>query len=74
MRPIPKKLRKEMEEDPFMQKCCLAGKTNPQWHHAIIFKGRQLNERWAIVPASEDVHKNRLEELELVALICQKLK
>lgn len=57
-----------MSEDPFMRACCLTDDPFPEWHHAIIFQGRQLNEKWAIVPACEYCHKNKLEELEMVAL------
>jgi hypothetical protein len=67
MRSIPLKLRAELAADPFMKKCCLCGK-RPQWHHAIIISGRQLNEKWAIVPACEEHHRDSLEKLELIAL------
>ena len=68
MRPIPSKLRQEISQDNFMKKCCLCYNQFPEWHHAIIFQGKQLNEKWAIVPACKWCHKNRLEELEYVAL------
>jgi hypothetical protein len=72
LNPIPLKLRKEIAEDPYMKKCCLCGNPKVQWNHAIIYKGRQLNEKWAIVPACEDHHdhKNReyIERLQLIAL------
>lgn len=61
MRPIPPRLRAEMADDPYYTKCCLAnlggcsGKI--EWHHVIIWKGRQLNEKWAIVPACQYHHR-----------------
>jgi len=27
-----------------------------EWHHVFIYAGRQLNEKWAIVPACHDHH------------------
>ena len=68
MRPIPPKLKEELNADPFMKLCCLCGVIKVQFHHAIEYKGSQLNERWAIVPACKECHDNRLEELQLKAL------
>lgn len=61
MRPIPLKLRAEMADDPFYKQCCLAYLENCsgkiEWHHVIIHAGKQLNEKWAIVPACQYHHK-----------------
>ncbi len=48
---IPKKLREELEDDPYYQKCCLTGMRNVKidWHHAWIYK-TQINEKWNIMP------------------------
>jgi hypothetical protein len=60
MRPIPKAMREEMALDPYMKRCCLAylggcdGRI--EWHHVFIYGGKQLNEKWAIVPACHDHH------------------
>jgi len=64
-KPIPKKMRDEMESDPFMHRCCVTGKPRSpfvkiEWHHAFQTyqngnKGR-LNERWCIVPLWDKVH------------------
>lgn len=58
MRPIPPKLRDEMAADPFYKRCCITGSMRGkiEWHHALIFKGRQVNEKWAILPVSKEVH------------------
>ena len=53
MRPIPQKLRKEIADDPFMWVCIrknedCAGRIT--WEHAFIYAGKQVNEKWAIVP------------------------
>ena len=51
MRPVPINLRKEISEDPFMAKCCYTGETQDiSWEHCWIYAGKQINERWAIVP------------------------
>lgn len=64
MRPIPPKLREEMADDPFYKYCCMRdmdvgnceGRT--EWHHALIFAGRQINERFCILPLCSYHHKN----------------
>jgi hypothetical protein len=73
MRPIPKKLRDELNGDPYYSRCCLNDEDcsgRIEWHHAINYR-TQLNERWAIVPTCYNHHyggKEYLERLELVAL------
>ena len=58
MTPIPPKLRQEMADDPFYKQCCIMGKTNEKinWHHNFQFAGRQLNEKWCILPLAESIH------------------
>ena len=62
MRLIPKKMREEIAQDPFMR-CCIyerddAPNQNCQgritFEHAFIYAGRQINEKWAIVPCCEN--------------------
>jgi hypothetical protein len=54
MRPIPPKLKQEILDDKFYSKCARNDEGNCQgritWEHAIIHAGRQLNEKWAIIP------------------------
>lgn len=54
MTPIPPRLRAEMAEDSYYKKCCLAGvdecSGRIEWHHSLQFKGRQLQEKFAILP------------------------
>ena len=54
MRPIPQKLKQEMEADPFYKQCARKPDGNCKgritWEHAIIYAGKQLNEKWAIIP------------------------
>ena len=58
MRVIPVKLRKEMEADPYYKKCCLTGITRWKidWHHTIIFAGKQVNEKCFIMPVAWRKH------------------
>ena len=53
MRAIPQKLRDEMSDDQYYKTCSRASfecKGRITWEHSIIFAGRQLNEKWAIIP------------------------
>lgn len=64
MRKIPPKLREEMADDPYYGKCsfrALEHVTGPcggciTWEHSIIYAGKQLNEKWAIIPLCEKHH------------------
>lgn len=50
MRPIPPQMRQSMDSDPFYHKCVICGCQGVQWHHNLVFAGRQVNEEWAIIP------------------------
>lgn len=60
MRKIPTKLRDEMAADPYYKLCAMAhvasGYGRIEWHHHIIHAGKQLNEKWAIVPLRASIH------------------
>jgi len=58
MRKIPEGLRNEMAADPYMAVCALTGRKDEKidWHHNLIFAGRQVNERWAILPLARSIH------------------
>ena len=60
MRKMPLSLRKELQRDPFYQKCCITGYSNKfvkiDFHHNFIFAGRQVNEKWCILPLGSLVH------------------
>lgn len=61
MRPIPAKLRKELGEDWFMKRCIYERPDAPNrkcrgritFEHAFLYAGRQINEKWAILPCCE---------------------
>ena len=60
MRKIPPELKEEMANDPYYKKCARSDERNCRgrvtWEHAIIYAGRQLNEKWAILPICEFHH------------------
>jgi len=73
MRKIPKKMLKEILEDPFYRKCCITGSKNVSLEHSIIYAGRQVNEIWAIVPLRRDLNTSHpptevKEKCTLIAL------
>ena len=69
MTPIPKKLRFELATDPEYKVCmkstvpgheCQGGIT---WEHAVIYAGRQVQEKWAILALCEYAHAvNRFQD------------
>lgn len=58
MRKIPPKLREEMANDPYYLRCCVTGSASEkiEWHHNLIFAGRQVNEKWCILPLAKSIH------------------
>lgn len=60
MTKIPEQLREEMARDPYYQKCCRSKEGTCQgritWEHAWIYAGRQIQEKWAIIPLCEFHH------------------
>lgn len=62
MRPIPKKLREQIAQDPFMKTCIYQSRNAPNhncrgritWEHAYTYKNRQINEPALIVPCCEN--------------------
>lgn len=65
MRPIPKKLRTTIADNKEMKFCCLAWQYDTcgpcggtvQWHHNLIYAGRQVNEEFCILPLCEIHHR-----------------
>lgn len=56
--PIPEKLRLEMSQDPYYKKCCITGQTTGKidWHHALQFASKRVNEKFCILPLAKEVH------------------
>lgn len=73
MRPIPQNLKDKINEDPFYKKCCLNNFVYPcsgkiEWHHNLIFAGRQVNEEFCILPVCKTHH-----DIEKHTIIKEKL-
>lgn len=64
-KPIPAKMREELVEDPFMQKCCLFSwgtcQGEIQWHHALTYKGQRVNEKGSILPVCRLHHEKEAQ-------------
>lgn len=62
MNNIPQKLRKELAADPFYKTCALAGLFQHEcdgritWEHTLIYAGKQIQARFAIVPLCAKAH------------------
>lgn len=63
MNNVPKKLRKELAADPFYKACARKGINGHEcagritWDHTIIFAGKQVQERFAIIPVCAKAHE-----------------
>lgn len=57
---IPPKLRAEMASDAFYKQCCITGRSDEkiEWHHNLIFAGKRVNAKFAILPLIETIHEN----------------
>lgn len=56
-RPIPLPLRKQLNDDPRMHICMLCKTTvGIQFHHALYYRNRQINEAYAILGVCDDCH------------------
>lgn len=57
---IPIKMRDELQEDNFMKTCCLQSemcKGKIEWHHNLIYAGKRINEKGAILPVCQEHHR-----------------
>lgn len=63
MHKIPPKIRAQLARDRFMDRCFRHAEGNcsgrVEWEHAFIYAGKQVQERWAIVPACTFHHRGR---------------
>lgn len=53
MRAIPSTIRKVLKS----KFCFICGRRQVEWHHALIYAGRQINEPYAIVPLCVKCHR-----------------
>lgn len=56
MRPIPQSLRNNLASKKFYEKCCVCGASGVQWHHNLIYRSRQENEEFCILPLCIPCH------------------
>ncbi len=56
--PIPKAMREQLADDPFMTDCIIAAGCSGriEWHHAFNYAGKRQNELWAILPLCKFHH------------------
>ena len=67
MRPIPPKLKDDMASDQYYKKCCITGSTSEKidWHHNLIFGGKQVNEKFCILPLAKSIHDKIVKYKEI---------
>ena len=73
MRKIPPELIIELSNDPFYKKCCLDNFVYPcsgkiEFHHNLIYAGKQVNEKFCILPVCKMHH-----DIEKHTIIKEKL-
>jgi len=56
MFPIPLKIRHELEGLDRMKRCARCGAQPVEWHHALIYRRRQVQEVFAIVALCHSHH------------------
>lgn len=58
--PIPIALRNELSKDPYYSTCARANEHSCSgritWEHCWIYGGKQIQEKWAIIPLCERHH------------------
>lgn len=80
MRPISDKTKQVLARDPFMKACCLCNSSTRkiEWHHNLIYAGRQVDHSLAILPLCSECHRNAndklmKEELDWIMLVLRGL-
>ena len=79
MNHIPTKVKTALSNDPFMKACCLTQDPRAEWHNVWTYKGKQIQEVWAIVPLSLRKHriggeafhnscKDTIEQCQIISL------
>jgi hypothetical protein len=55
---IPLQMREEMGNDPYYKKCCITGSTfgKIDFHHNLRFGGKNVQEKFCILPLSKAIH------------------
>lgn len=66
MRKISEELKNEMSDDKFYKKCCIQDSDclgRIEWHHNLIFKGQQVNEKFCILPVCKWHHDREKHQI-----------
>ena len=69
MTPIPKELSDEMSNDVFYSRCARSNGScegRITWEHAFIYAGKQIQEKWSIIPLLTP----RINNPEVFLLLC----
>lgn len=86
MRRIDDTLKNKLAQKNFYQRCCLRDLENCggriEWHHNLIFQGRQVNEEFCILPVCKKHHhlvydskvKEKMNYIMLKRASCKQLK
>lgn len=57
---IPLSLRERLANNPFYWDCCISNNEcqgHIEWHHNLIYAGKQVNEEFCILPLCQKHHK-----------------
>lgn len=54
---IPQHILASIVSDGWYQKCCLCGSSPVQFHHHMIYAGRAVQEKFAILPLCPNCHR-----------------
>lgn len=73
MQPIPTKVRQRLSRDEFMDKCVSCGNSPVEWHHPIIYGGKQANFWYTISPLCTKCHRGNNGDIDLKAKVISKL-
>lgn len=60
-RPIPKTVRDQLADDPYMRACCCADancRGGIQWHHHHTSRGSRTDDPWGILPSCDWHHSH----------------
>lgn len=78
--PIPLEMREMLAEEPYMRTCICTISLNLtahfddrtpcegriEWNHSFTYKGKRINERWAILPMCKRHHSEQAQYRELI--------
>lgn len=56
MRPIPQQLKEKLASKKYYKYCAECRKEGVQWHHNLIFGGKQVNAEFCIIPLCPSCH------------------